>query len=172
MTLKPALLASVVVFAFWAVDRIGAQATGSATLVLRVSPEARMTPEQVALRFTITGDGIGEVTSQTETIVAWVRALPGQRIRVVARIVNLSGPSGTIPGSAIRWSGATQRATGGGQAATCSGGSFAGGDTQDLVAAWRTSGTLTCAMTFSLDDPHSLTPGTYTGSMALTLRAE
>ena len=112
------------------------------------------------------------MTSQTETIVAWVRALPGQRIRVLARIANLSGQSGTIPGSAIRWNGATQRATGGGQAATCSGGSFAGGDTQDLVAAWRASGTLTCALTFSLDDPRSLAPGIYTGAVALTLRAE
>lgn len=172
MTLKRALLASAIIAAFWPAGRAGAQRTGSTTLALRVSPEAHLSPGQVALRFVVTADGLGEITSQTETVAAWVRALPGQRIRLIARMASLAGPSGTVPIGAVRWSGASQRATGGGQAATCSAGSFAGGATQDLVAAWQVSGTLTCAVTFSLGDPHSLPPGAYTGAVDLTLRAE
>ena len=172
MALNRAILASVVVLMFWPASRSGAQRTGSATLVLRISPEAHLHPEQVALRFTVTADGLGESTSQTEAIAAWVRALPGQRIRLSARIASLSGPSGAVSSAAIRWSGASQRASGGGQSATCASGSFAGGATQDLIDAWRTSGTLTCEVTFSLVDPRSLPPGIYSGAVDLTLRAE
>jgi hypothetical protein len=172
LALKRAILASIVIATFWPVSRVGAQRTGSTTLVLRVSPEAHLNPGQVTLRFMVTADGLGEITSQTEAISAWVRALPGQRIRLIARMAGLSGPSGTVPGEAVRWSGASQRATGGGQSATCSAGSFAGGATQDLVAAWQVSGTLTCAVTFSMGDPRSLPPGVYTGAVDLTLRAE
>ena len=172
MGLKPAILASAVVLMFWPAIRAGAQRTGSTTLLLRVSPEAHLNPERIALRFTVTADGLGESARQTENIAAWVRALPGQRIRLIARMASLSGPSGAIPSGAVRWNGANQMASGGGQAASCASGSFAGGATQDLVDAWRTSGTLTCAVTFSLADPRSLPAGAYVGSVDLTLRAE
>jgi hypothetical protein len=60
----------------------------------------------------------------------------------------------------------------GAEAARCAGGSFASGDTQDLVAGWQHSGVLTCAVTFSLADPRSLPPGAYTGMVDFILRAE
>jgi hypothetical protein len=151
---------------------VGAQRSATATLAVHVSPEARLNPAQVALWFVVTADGLGDVTSQTQAIAAWVRALPGQRIRVMARMANLVGPSGAVPTGAVQWSGARQQATAGGQSATCSTGSFAAGATQDLVAAWEFSGKLTCAVTFSLADPRSLAPGTYAGAVDLTLRAE
>jgi hypothetical protein len=172
VTLKRAVLVSAAIAMFWSPGRGGAQRSASATLTVRVSPEARLNPEQVALRFVVTEDGLGEVTSQTETVAAWVRALPGQRIRVMARMANLAGPSGAVPSEAVRWSGARQRATAGGQSAACSTGSFAAGATQDLVAGWESSGTLTCAVTFSLVDPRGLAPGAYAGAVDLTLRAE
>jgi hypothetical protein len=172
LPLKRAILISAVLAAFWPGGRVCAQRTGSTTLALHVSPEAHLGPSQVALRFVVTADGIGDISSQTEAIAAWVRALPGQRIRLIARIASLAGPSGTVPIEAVQWSGASQRATGGGRAAACSSGSFAGGTTQDLVAAWQSSGTLICSVTFSLGDPHSLPPGVYTGAVDLTLRAE
>jgi hypothetical protein len=172
VTLKRAILASAAIATFWPAGRVGAQRIASTSLVVRVSPEARLTPEQVALRFVVTADGLGEVTSQTQAIAARVRALPGQRIRLTARMASLEGPSGAVPIGAVRWEGASQRATGGGQSAACSAGSFEAGATQDLVDAWGSSGALTCAVTFSLVDPRSLAPGTYAGAVDLTLRAE
>jgi hypothetical protein len=171
-TLKRAILVSAAIVTFWPAARVGAQRSSTATLTVRVSPEARLNPGQVALRFVVTADGVGEVTSQTEAVAAWVRALPGQRIRLMARMASLAGPSGVVPIEAVQWSGARQRATAGGQSATCSTGSFAAGAAQDLVAAWESSGTLTCAVTFSLVDPRSLAPGIYVGAVDLALRAE
>jgi hypothetical protein len=171
-TLKRAILVSAAIVTFLPAVRVCAQRSGTATLSVRVSPEARLNPGQVALRFVVTADGLGEVTSQTQAVAAWVRALPGQRIRVIARMASLAGPSGAVPIEAVQWSGTRQRATAGGQSAACSTGSFAAGATQDLVVAWESSGTLTCAVTFSLVDPHSLAPGAYAGAVDLTLRAE
>jgi hypothetical protein len=164
------LLAAIAVF--WPAARIGAQRTGSTNLALRVSPEAHLNPGQVTLRFLVTADGSGGIASQTETIAAWVRALPGRRIRLTASLASLAGPAGEVSPAAVLWSGASERSTAGGQAATCSAGSFAGGGAQDLVAGWQVSGTLTCAVTFSLDHPGSLPPGAYTGAVNLALRAE
>jgi hypothetical protein len=91
---------------------------------------------------------------------------------LIGHLANLSGPAGAVPISAIRWSGSSLVAAAGAQAASCAGGSFPSGDTQDLVAGWQRSGTLTCAVTFWLADPRSLPPGAYTGVVDFTLRAE
>jgi hypothetical protein len=172
VALKRAILAIAVVAISWPGARIGAQSRGSTSLALHVSPEAHLSTPRVALRFVVAADGASGITSQTEAIAAWVRALPGQRIRLIARVVSLSGPDGALPASAVTWNGASERATAGGQSATCSGGSFAGGAEQDLVAGWRLSGTLTCAVTVSLANPQALPPGAYTGALDLSLRAE
>ena len=172
MSLNRAILAGAVVALVWPLARVGAQRTATTSLVVQVAPEAHLNPSQVELQFVVSGDVAGDVTSQAAAIDAWVRVLPGQRIRLLAHIASLSGPSGAIPASAIRWSGSNTHATWGGQTAVCAGGSFAGGASQDLVAGWQRSGTLGCAVTFSLADPRSLAAGVYTGVVDLALRAE
>ena len=169
---KRTIVAGAVIAAFWPSGRIGAQRSGSTSLALHVAPEAHLNPSQVALRLVVSADGSGEIASQTAVIATWVRALPNQRIRLIGHMANLSGPAGAVPISAIRWSGSSLRATSGAEVAICAGGSFASGDTQDLVAGWQRSGMLTCAVTFSLADPRSLPPGTYTGVVDFILRAE
>lgn len=169
---KRTIVVAAVVFAFWPSARVGAQRSGSTILALHVAPEAHLNPSQVALRLVVSADGSGDIASQTAVIATWVRALPNQRIRLIGHLANLSGPAGAVPISAIRWSGSSLGAASGAQAATCADGSFAGGGTQDLVAGWQRSGTLTCAVTFSLADPRSLPPGAYTGVVDFILRAE
>jgi hypothetical protein len=144
-----------------------AQRTGSSSLVVTVAPEAHFIPPQIPLRFTVSADGATDVIRQSANVSAWVRALPGQQIHVTAHLGTVTGPSGTLPSSAIAWTGSVSRATAGGQAATCTSGSFTSGATQDLVAGWRSSGTLTCALTFSLSNPRSLPPGLYTATIDL-----
>ncbi|MBZ5624916.1 MAG: hypothetical protein LAQ69_40370 [Acidobacteriia bacterium] len=151
---------------------VAAQRTATTTLVVRVAPEQRLNVSRVSLQFRVSADGAGDVTSQTATVAAWVRALPGQRIRLTATTGSLSGPPGAVPSSAIRWSGSPASATGGGQGASCTSGSFESHGPQDLVAGWTRSGTLSCAVVFSLADPRSLPPGQYTGTVDLALRAE
>ena len=98
-----------------------------------------------------------------------MRALPAQQIRVTARLVSLNGPDGPVPVTAVGWAGSATRATAGGQAATCSTGTFQPGATQDLVAGWQRSGILTCAVNFELVAPRNLSPGLYTGTVNLAL---
>jgi hypothetical protein len=141
-----------------------AQRTGTTTLALRVDPEARLNPSQIAMNFRVSAGGANDITTQTQTIEARVRALPGQPIRLTATA------SGTIPLSALRWSGSPAGAAGGGEQAACSSGTFETAATQDLVTGWSRSGTLTCTVTFSLADPASLPPGNYTGNIALAIR--
>ena len=147
----------------------GAQRSGTTTLVLQVNQEARLDPRQVALNFRVSADGASDVTIQTASVAAWVRALPGQQIRVIARLVSLNGPDGPVPVTQLGWAGSTTRATGGGQAATCSSGTFQPGATQDLVLGWQRSGILTCAVNFALAAPRNLSPGLYTGAVNLAL---
>ena len=154
----------LIFLALCCVASVLAQRSETATLVLTVPPESRLTPAQVTLNFVVSADGSSDVTSQTQTVVAWVRALPGQPIRVTA------GASGTVPLSALQWSGSAAGATGGGQQATCANGSFAGGATQDLVSSWTRSGTISCAISFSLAAPRSLPPGDYTAVIRLAIR--
>ena len=151
------------------VSPASAQRSGTTTLVLRVNQEARLDPPQVALNFRVSADGASDVTSQTTSVAAMVRALPGQDIRVTARLVTLNGPDGPVPVSAVGWAGSTTRATGGGQAASCSSGTFQPGATQDLVLGWQRSGILACAVNFALAAPRNLSPGLYSGTVNLAL---
>ena len=148
---------------------IGAQRTGTTTLAVQVNQEARLDPPQVALNFRVSADGASDVAIQTASVAAWVRALPAQQIRVTARLVSLNGPDGPVPVTAVGWAGSATRATAGGQAATCSTGTFQPGATQDLVAGWQRSGILTCAVNFELVAPRNLSPGLYTGTVNLAL---
>jgi hypothetical protein len=152
-----------------AVNPDAAQPVARTRLVLRVEPEARLDPPQVSLSFRVSADGLSDVTSQTASVAAWVRALPRQRIRVTARLASLNGPDGPAPVSAVRWAGSTARAAAGGQAATCSSAAFRPDTTQDLVLGWQRSGILVCAVTFELAAPRSLSPGPYSGTVDLAL---
>jgi hypothetical protein len=147
----------------------GAQRTGTTTLVLRVNPEARLDPQQVTLNFRVSADGASDVTSQTTSVAAWVRALPGQQIRVTAQLVSLNGPNGPVPITQVGWAGSSTRATAGAQAATCSSGTFQPGVTEDLVLGWQRSGILNCAVSFALAAPRDLPPGLYSGIVNLAL---
>ena len=147
----------------------GAQHSGTTTLVLRVNQEARLDPPQVALNFRVSADGASDVTSQTAIVAALVRALPGQQIRVTAQLVSLNGPDGQVPVTQVGWAGSATRAIAGGQAATCSSGTFQPGATQDLVLGWQRSGILTCAVNFALAAPRNLSPGLYSGTVNLAV---
>jgi len=149
----------------------GAQHNGSTTLAVHVNPEARLDPRQLALNFRVSADGASDVTSQTASVAATVRALPGQTIRVTAQLVGFNGPDGPTPVTQIVWAGSMARATAGAQAAACSSGTFQTGTTQDLVLGWQRSGILTCAVTFALAEPRSLSPGLYSGTVNLALDA-
>src|SRR5208283_2524346 len=146
-----------------------AQTSGTTSLVMQVNPEARLDPQQIAVNFRVSADGASGVTSQTTGVTAWVRALPGQQIRVTANLSSLSGPNGLVPVTQVTWAGSTAGATGGGQAATCSSGTFATGATEDLVLGWQRPGTLTCAVSFALAAPGNLAPGVYSGTVNLAL---
>ena len=74
-----------------------------------------------------------------------------------------------MPVTQVGWAGSTARATAGGQAATCSNGTFQPGTTQDLVLGWQRSGILTCAVSFALAAPRNLSPGLYSGTVNLAL---
>jgi hypothetical protein len=147
----------------------GAQRSGTTTLAVQVNPEARLDPQEVALNFRVSADGASDVTTQTTIVAAWVRTLPGQQIRVTASLNAFNGPDGPVPPTQLNWVGSTTQATAGAQAATCSSGTFQTGTRQDLVLGWQRSGTLTCAVTFALAAPRSLSPGLYSGTMNLAL---
>jgi len=165
---RASLLSSVLLLC----SAISAQRNGGTTLVVQVRPEAHLDPSQVMLSFRVSADGTADVTTQTAAIAAWVRALAGQQIHLRAIVANLAGPDGPVAASQLSWSGSPAQATGGGQQAGCTSGSFSGGAARDLAANWQRSGTLTCAVTFSLASPRALTPGNYSGTVQLALVAE
>jgi hypothetical protein len=142
-----------------------AQRTARTTLAVQVNEEARLTPDRVTLRFTVAANGRSGYTAQTVPVSAWVRALPGRRIRLTAALAG-----GSLPAGALRWNGAATRATGGAQAATCTSGVFTAGEPAALADNWNRSGILTCAVTFSVDA--ALAPGEYTADLSLTLQAQ
>ncbi len=149
---------------------VRAQRTGSTTLMVRVAPESYLNPSHIDLHYTISGDGSADITSQSHSIAAWVRAAPGQQIRLTARFVPAAGVPGASP--VIRWAGAPVLATLGGQAGTCTAGTAEAGATVELVSGWLRSGTLTCAVTFSLASPRALPPGDYRVGVDLSLFSE
>jgi hypothetical protein len=149
-----------------------AQRTAITTLQVRIQPESHLNPPQISLQFRVSPDGSSDVISQTESIAAWVRALPGQRIRLQASVLSLTGPAGPISATALRWSGTLLRASSGAQEAACTAGTFDPTQPPDLISNWTRSASLTCAVTFSLISNGALPPGSYTGTIALSLRAE
>jgi len=161
-------LATVLLLA--AIATGGPQRSGNTTLALQVGPEARIDPQQVALNFRISSDGASDVTTQTTSIAASVRAMAGQQIRITARLASLDGPSGPAPATAVSWSGSLTRATGGGQAASCSSGAFQSNAAADFVLGWQRSGIVTCAVKFELAK-QNLAPGLYAGSVTLGVGA-
>ena len=158
-------------FLLWMHLPADAQRSASTSLIVQVRPEARVAPQQVPLQFRVTADGAADVTFSTAEITAMVRSAPGQQIHVTARLDALNGPDGPVPGAAVQWKGANDRATGGGQQATCSSGDFASGAAGDLVSGWQRSGSLTCTVAFQLADPRILTPGAYSGTVTLLVEA-
>lgn len=169
MPAKTAVVATLLMAYF--VSPVAAQRSGTTTLAVQVNPEARLDPQQVALNFRVSADGASDVTNQTAMVAAWVRALPGQQIRVTARLNAFHGPDGPVPPTQLIWVGSTTRATAGAQAATCSSGTFQTGAAQDLVLGWQRSGVLTCALDFALAAPRTLSPGLYSGTVNLALDA-
>lgn len=145
------------------------QHSGPTSLLVRVEPVARIDPQQVVLHFRKSADGSSDLTTQAASVTAWVRALPGQRIRVAARLVDLEGPNGPIAISALRWTGQLVSATAGARQAACSSGGFGGEDAQDLVEGWERSGVLTCSVNFELTGARNLSPGLYRGLVKLSL---
>jgi hypothetical protein len=148
------------------------QQTATTTLQVQIRPEAHLAPEQVSLRFQISRDGSSDATTRTENIAAWVRALPGQRIRLQASVSSLTGPGGPISPAALRWSGGLLRTSSGAQNAACSAGTFDPAQPVDLISNWTRSASLTCAVTFALISPGTLPPGSYNGTINLTLKSE
>jgi hypothetical protein len=147
-----------------------AQHSATTTLALVVRPEAWVQPQQVPLTFQVSADGATDIVSQGASVAAWVRALPGETIRVTMQLANLQGPEGRLSGASLRWSGTAALATGGGRAAACTSGAFAAGAAaQDLVEGWQKSGTVECAVTWQLADPRSLPPGRYSGLVQITV---
>lgn len=145
----------IAVFFVWA----AAAQSQNTTLIVRVGPEGRVSPPQVTLNFVVSPDTSAAITSRTVFVSAWVRATPGQSIRLTAT------QSGALP---ISWTGATGSATGGGRQASCTNGSFDSGPVQDLAANWRASGTLSCSLTFYLANPPSLVPGPYSATVTFS----
>jgi len=130
-------------------------------------PEARIEPGQIALEFRV-----ADRVVQTANVAAWVRALPNQQIRILARLAKLQGPNGPAPVTAVTWTGAVARSTAGGNQANCASGAFAAGQTQDLALGWRQSGALTCTFAFTLVEPGKLSPGLYSGTVDLSLSVQ
>jgi hypothetical protein len=140
-------------------------------LVVQVEPAGYLNPTRFDLEFRVSANGTTDVTQQSRTVAAWVRALPGHPIRLAASF-GLTGPGGPQPLAALRWSGRVASATAGGRDAVCTSGQPADGTPQDLAAGWTRSGTLICDVTFSLANPANLAPGLYSSTVVLRLLSE
>jgi hypothetical protein len=165
MPLKAAV-AAILLLAFGVTER---RLSEVRRCCLPVGPEARLDPRQITLNFRVSANGDTDVTSQVTNVLAWVRTLPVQQIRVTAQFVSFHGPGGPMPAVAVRWAGSKVRATAGGHVATCSSGTFEPGAIQDLVLGWQRSGILACAVKFELTAPRNLSPGPYSGTVNLAL---
>jgi len=143
----------------------------STSLVIQVVPEAHITPSSVPLSFNVRNSG-EVVVSEPVPVIAWVRALPGQQIRLTAQIGSLTGPDGILPVSTVSWTGTTGRATGGGTAASCTSGSFTAGSAQPLISGWNQSGIVTCNLSFSLTTDPAWSTGSYSGQVTLQISAQ
>ena len=147
---------------------LAGQNNGSSGLVLRVNPEAHLTPSSAQLAFHVARPGDTAISSPV-TVNAWVRALPGQQILLTAHVRKLTGPVGDVPFAALQWSGQMLSAKGGGQAANCLGGGFSSGPDQPVIGGWNESGIATCSMRFSLTTNSTWLQGDYAGQVDLQL---
>jgi len=161
----------LVLVLLWVGNPGGAQRNATATVIVHVSPEAYVSARQVLLRFHVTGDGSSESSADPIKIIAIARAFTGQHIRLVASLVGLNGPAGSVA-AAIRWSGVKSSASAGGQRATCSSGVLTVGDPKGIIASWQTSGSLTCTVTFKLANTQELAPGVYSGVVDLGIEMQ
>ena len=143
------------------------QRNGSTRLVLSVGPESRIEPSQIVLAFHAMDN-----LNQTAQVAVAVRALPQQQIHVLARLDELNGPGGRLPVAAVTWTGAAVRSSGGGNLARCRDGTFSAGQSLDMALNWQKSGTLTCAFAFTLGASGGLAPGSYTGTVTLSVATE
>jgi hypothetical protein len=143
----------------------------SSGLVVQVNPEAYVSPASIQLSFSVNNPG-DTVSSQPAAITGWVRALPGQQIRLSALAGSLTGPAGPEPASAIGFAGTMTNATGGAKAASCATGSFSGSSAQPLVAGWGESGIATCTVTFTLSSDAAWPAGLYTARIALSVLSQ
>jgi len=149
--------------------QIPAQQSRSTALVVRVGPEVKLIPEQVSVHFLVPADNTADSINQSAAVEAWVRAFPGQRIRLTAVLTSVQGPQGAVPDDAVRWTGSKSSATGGGLAASCSSGTFAAGKAQELVSNWQESGIVACNLTLTLTNALSRFPGEYTGIVTFSV---
>jgi len=145
-----------------------AQTSATTGLLLFVPAESRLNQQSVSV--TITVDNSGAISTQSETLEAWIRAASGQSIQFTAQSGPLTGPSGTLPAGLLLWQGSALTATGGGKTAQCTSGAFTGGS--DLLASsWTQSGILSCQVQFTLDAAQNPAPGVYTAQVTLSLYA-
>jgi len=128
---------------------------GSSGLVIQVKPEAWVDPPDIHLTFQVNQPG-EVVDSAPLTVTGWVRALPGQPIRILAS-----------SDRSVDWSSFRLSATGGAAAASCLSGGLDTGLTQDLVSNWTQSGIIRCSITFHLHSQNDWLPGTYNVRIAL-----
>ncbi|HYW38363.1 MAG TPA: hypothetical protein VE957_09640 [Terriglobales bacterium] len=77
--------------------RLFGQERATAAMVVWVGPEARIQPVQVTLNFRVAEDGTADVASESAQISAWVRALPNQRIRIMATLDSFGGRPAPFP---------------------------------------------------------------------------
>ncbi len=167
----PAIVACVIAAA-WLSIGLRAQRNGATELLLRVEPDAHLSPLRVTLRLHLDPAPNPHQARQTELITARVRALPGQRIRLLARASPLAGPAGGVPASRLQWSGKTIAAASQAGQAVCGSGGFLEGEPSDLIHGWTRSGAVTCEITFSLTGTGHLPAGLYTGVVDLAVRTE
>jgi hypothetical protein len=151
----------IVVVAMWPAARVVGQRRGSTSLLVNVVPESQLTPPRLSMWFTVSADGSGDDLRQSSIVTARVRALPNHPIHVTARL------TGAPPDAIFEWSGSILTATGGAQGATCTSGSFGAGASQEFVADWPASGTISCRVNFRLANPRALPPGVYSASVEL-----
>ncbi len=149
---------------------VTAASSAGTGLVIQVNPEVHLSPSSANLTFRVTQAG-EIVASQPLTVNAWVRALPGQQIRLTARVKSLTGPAGSVPVSSLRWSGSVAKATGGGATASCTSGTFADSLAESLISGWARSGIVACDLTFSLATDSGVPTGIYTAEVELALAA-
>ena len=149
----------------------GLSSGGSSTLTIQVQPEAYVNPASIDLTFNVIHPG--EMIDNTSLqVYGWVRALPGQSIRLTASAALLDPSGAPVDPRWLHWAGALTRATGGAATSSCTNGSFSFSGPQDLVAGWKESGIAMCAITFSLATGSDWRDGSYHARVALAVRAQ